>query len=124
LLDLRLLNGLRRTRLLSTLGFVVLFLSDFFRVRDVSRISHQPIDGSQIQAGRMLKGDYSEGLGFTLKRADAELCDLRRIGSLPVSAERLPGLSMKAYDWPGWQPGCRDSLAGYLPRAGAHKFAM
>jgi hypothetical protein len=75
LLDLPFLSRLRRTRLLSSLPFVVLFLSDFFRVRDVSRISHQLIDDSQMQPGRI-----SQGIALTararlspiLKRADAE----------------------------------------------------
>jgi len=42
---------LRRISLLSVPGFVVLFLSDFLGVRDVSWISHQLIDGFQTLPG-------------------------------------------------------------------------
>jgi len=53
LLKLRLLGGLGRTRLLSVLGFVLLLLDDSLGVCDVSRISHQLIDGSQMLGGRI-----------------------------------------------------------------------
>jgi len=50
---LRLFNLSRRTSLLSVFGFVVLLLSDFLGVRDVTWVSHQLIDGSERPAGRI-----------------------------------------------------------------------
>jgi hypothetical protein len=50
---LHLLGSLGRTSFLSALGFVLLFLSDFLGVRDVSRISHEFIDASQRPVGRI-----------------------------------------------------------------------
>jgi hypothetical protein len=59
---------------------VVLFLSDFFRVRDVSRISHQLIDGSQIQGGRIWPEDALTARVRLLPHSEArrcgEVCDL------------------------------------------------
>src|SRR5205823_12454462 len=80
LLGLPFLNGLGRTRLLSILAFVVLFLSDFLRVCDVARISHQLIDDSQMQTGRIWQGNRSHRLSQALPHSEArscgEVCDL------------------------------------------------
>jgi hypothetical protein len=38
---------------MSAVALVMLFLGDFFGVRDVSRISHQLVHDSQQAAGRM-----------------------------------------------------------------------
>src|SRR5207248_11621594 len=46
---------------LRMLRFMLLLLSDFLRVCDVSRVSHQLIDGFQRFAGRISERDCSRG---------------------------------------------------------------
>jgi len=59
---LRFLAWLGRTSGLRMLRFMLLLLSDFLRVCDVSRVSHQLIDGFQRFTGRISEGDSSYGL--------------------------------------------------------------